>query len=318
MGSIKFPVHDFPIVSQDCPAIVFVNPFANGARAGRLVSFARQRFEQAEIFVEFVQTSSREQFQQSVGQAVERGCQLLLALGGDGTFHALVNAVVGKTVVVGWLPAGGGNDLAAALGLRKDFSQIAKLIQRREVREIDLLRVRTADGAERLFAGSGGVGLDAEAALLAGTIYRRVPGRWRYLASVLHAYLRFVPLEVQIEYPDVNSPPVRATVLLTSAMNAPTYGSGVRLAPMAEIDDGFFDLVYLENLNLLEVIRLLPGLIWSGELRSSKLHRARALKIKISSGRECQFQGDGELLGLAPVEIEIVPLALRVLAPTPE
>jgi len=253
-------VTDFPIVSREFPAIIFVNPAADGGRAAAREIRAKRIFEQAEIPVEFVTTNGTDEFRSVVHQSIDRGCRLLLALGGDGTFHTLVNAAFSSQVVVGLLPAGGGNDLAAALGLQKDFSKIAQLIQRRETREIDLVRVKTADGIEQIYAGSGGVGLDAEASRFASTIYRRMPGRLRYVVSALHAYWRFVPMEVRIEFVGQSSPVIQSSVLLVSALNIPTYGAGLRLAPDARIDDGYLELVHLKPLNRMEVLRLFKAI----------------------------------------------------------
>jgi diacylglycerol kinase family enzyme len=87
------------------------------------------------------------------------------------------------------------------------------------------------------------------------------------------------------------------------------------LAPDARLDDGMLEVVMIEMLRKREVLALLPRLLITGELRSGHTVRMRCAKIKLSAEKETSFQGDGELLGKTPVEIEVVPKALRVLAP---
>jgi diacylglycerol kinase (ATP) len=239
-------------------------------------------------------------------------------LGGDGTFQALANGVYGSDVMIGILPAGGGNDFAAALGLPSDPVSAAQIILKGKPRSVDLIRVRTADGRTRLYAGGGGIGLDAEAARFASGPYRRLPGRLRYIASALRALSEHLPLKVCLEFPGENLPPVETVALLAGVLNTPTYGAGLRLAPDARIDDGLLHAVLLEDLSALSVLKLLPRLMSSGELRTSRARRWKVKAVRISADRPCLFHGDGEILGPAPVEIEVVPNAVRVLAPLKE
>jgi diacylglycerol kinase (ATP) len=240
---------------------------------------------------------------------------LLLAMGGDGTFQALVNAAFGADVLLGVLPSGGGNDFAAALGLPSDPSKAAEAILRGKPRSADLVKVRTAEGRTRLYAGGGGIGLDAEAARYARGPYRNLPGRFRYIASALRALARYQPFGLRIDFPGSDLAPREGKALLATVLNTPTYGAGVRLAPEAAFDDGMLDVVMIEGLSKIGVLALLPRLMGSGELRTSSVKRWKARRVRIAADRPCLFHGDGEIIGPAPVEIEVIPGAVHVLAP---
>jgi diacylglycerol kinase (ATP) len=122
-------------------------------------------------------------------------------------------------------------------------------------------------------------------------------------------------LDVRVDFPESDIPPFEARALLAAVLNAPTYGSGVRLAPSAAVDDGSLHVVLIEELSKLGVLTLLPRLMGSGELRTSRVKRWRAKRVKLTTNRPCFFHGDGEILGPTPLEIEVVPGAVRVLAP---
>src|SRR5215469_8456844 len=179
------PVADPSIVSTEFPVVVFVNPLAGGGRTGGYLMRIRQLFEARKIDVQFVMTESSEDLQERARQAIAAGQRFLLAMGGDGTFQGLANAAYGNDVLVGVLPTGGGNDFAAALGLPRNPLTAAQAVLDGQPRDVDLLRARTEDGCIRLYVGGGGVGLDAEAAAHAGGAFRRMPGRWRYVAAAL-------------------------------------------------------------------------------------------------------------------------------------
>jgi len=274
----------------------------------------RALFESIGVAHQFVETSGAAELESAARQAVNQNHRVLLALGGDGTFQALVNGVCGSDVMIGILPSGGGNDFAAALGLPSDPVSAAQIILKGKPRYVDLVRVRTAGGRTRLYAGGGGIGLDAEAARFASGPYHRLPGRLRYIASALRALSGHLPLKVRLEFPEEALPPVETVALLASVLNTPTYGAGLRLAPDARIDNGLLHVVILENLSTLSVLRLLHRLVGSGDLRTSRVKRWTVKAVRISADLPCLFHGDGEILGPAPVEIEVVPNAIRVLA----
>lgn len=300
---------------RDIPVLVFVNRAASRNRARSFLPRLQALFESRGVLAEFVETGSAVELELKARLGVEQNHRVLLALGGDGTFQALVNGAYGSDVTIGILPAGGGNDFAAALGLPNDPVSAAQVILKGKPRSVDLVRVRTADGRTRLYAGGGGVGLDAEAARFASGPYRRLPGRLRYIASALRALSRHLTLKIRLEFPGTDFPPAESTALLAGVLNTPTYGGGVRLAPEARIDDGLLHVVLLEDLSAFSVLSLLPRLMGSGELHTSRVKRWGVRSVRISADRPCLFHGDGEILGPAPAEIDTVPNAIQVLAP---
>lgn len=302
-------------VSSDTTVLVFVNRIAGRGSVEAYLHRLRDLFESLHISAQFLETGSASELESASRHALVEGHRLLLAMGGDGTFQALANGAFESDAIVGILPAGGGNDFAAALGLPGDFIQAAEKLLKGKPRFVDLLRVRTAEGRARLFAGGGGVGLDAEAALRANGTYRRLPGRIRYIASALHALSEHQPLEIRLEFPGTEIQPVEAISLLTGVLNTPTYGGGVRLAPDARIDDGLLDVVLIGDMSILGVLKLLPRLVGSGELRTSQLRRWQVKRLTMSTDKPAPFHGDGEILGSTPVQIEVVSRAMRVLVP---
>jgi len=304
-------------ILRESAVIVFVNSIAGGGRARSYLAQIQKLFESAQVHAQFVMTNSAAELESFARNAISQGRRALFAMGGDGTFQSLANAAFGADVLLGVLPVGGGNDFAAALGLPGDPLKAAESILRGNPRFVDLVRVRTAEGRARLYAGGGGIGLDAEAARYATGAYRRLPGRLRYIASALRALVGYVPIEVRIEFPGSDLVPGEAKALLAAVLNSPTYGAGLKLAPCATIDDGFLHVVLIEDIGMGEVLWLLPRMLRSGELRTSRVQRWKASKVRLTTRTPSVFHGDGEILGSTPVEIELVPGAVQVLAPAP-
>jgi len=271
-------------------------------------------FAERSFPAEFIFTESTEALESHARNAIQAGRRVLLAMGGDGTLQALVNAAHGREVVLGILPTGGGNDFAAALRLPKNPIAAAVAILSAKPRWVDVLCARTADGSRRLYVGGGGVGLDADAASYSGA-YTYLPGRARYVAAALRALREFKPLRIRADFPDGDHPSMEALALLAGALNTPSYGAGLRLAPDARIDDGLLTTLFVRNLSALQVLAAVPRLLTRGDLPDSYVTRFSASRVLLTTDRECLFHGDGEILGPAPVEIEVLPKALQMLAP---
>jgi diacylglycerol kinase (ATP) len=304
-----------PSILRESEATIFVNTVAGGGRARSYLAQFQKLFDSFQVHAQFVMTDSAAELEMSALDAISQGRRALFAMGGDGTFQALANAAFGSNALLGVLPVGGGNDFAAALGLPKNPAKAAEAVLTGKPRFVDLARVRTAEGRTRLYAGGGGIGLDADAARYAGGAYRHFPGRSRYIASALRALVGFVPLEVHIEFPGSDLMDHKAKALLAAVLNSPTYGAGLRLAPGATVEDGSLHVVLIEDIGTIGVLRLLPRLMGSGELRTSRVKRWRTQCVRLTTDRPCLFHGDGEIIGAAPVEIELVPRAVQVLTP---
>jgi len=301
---------------QGIPDLVLVNPVAGGGLAQEVLPSLKDFAVRRGWAVEFRSTCSPENLAVEARQGAAEGRKRIFVLGGDGTFQVLLNALAGaSSVVLGVIPAGGGNDLAAAIGLPQDPLLAADLLLDGQAAFLDAALVRTADGKERLYSGGGGVGLDAEAARYASGVYRNLRGRPRYLLSALRALMGFHSIRLHAVIGTGQQVEINANALLLGVLNTPSYGAGLRLAPDAQTNDGKLDLVLMEDLSFLEILALLPSLAHRGELRTAHIRRFRVDRVLIETHKPCSFHGDGEILGNTPVEVAVVPNAVRILRP---
>lgn len=294
--------------------LVIVNPASGGGRAlraeGLVASFLAERGRAAE----FVHSTSAKDIQEKARRAAAAGYRYVAALGGDGAFHHLVEGLIGTDAIAGFFPAGNGNDIAAALEIPADPVAAAEAFLHARVRRVDLVRVRTADGRSTHFVGAGGLGLDAEAAHLANTRFKAWPGVTRYMAGAIRAFFREPLLEVTAEF---DGEQWAGRALFVAVANGPRYGSGVRIEPKAKIDDGWLDVVVVGELTAARLFEALPIVLTTGNVRFSEVQRYRCRRATVRTSCAVKVHGDGEALGEAPAEFEILPRALRVMAPAP-
>jgi diacylglycerol kinase (ATP) len=295
--------------------LVLANPSAGGGRAGKVCAGIADLFAKLGVHQDMEMARSRQDLQGRARGAAAAGYAIVVALGGDGTFHDVVGATLGQDISLGFLPAGSGKDIAAGLGIPRDVFEAVRSLVRSRPRKMDVARMRfESDAREASYAGAGGLGLDAEAAKLVNTKLRWLPGRTRYAAGALLAWRKFRPVEL---YAEMDGKIWKGRVMLAAIANAPSYGAGLRIAPGARMDDGLLDVTIVGEMPLARLMEALPLVFGAGEWRWDGVWRFRARRVRLAAEPKAAFQGDGEILGESPLEAEALAGAIRVFAPEP-
>ena len=289
--------------------LVLVNPTAGHGRARRVAPDVAGYLRSQGAVADFAESRSGDDLERRAAEAAAQGYTHVVALGGDGAFHHLLNGAFGHDVVLGFFPCGNGNDIALGLEIPTEPVAAAHAFLRAAPAPVDVLRARCTGGRERLFIGAGGMGLDAEAARLVHGRFRRLPGVVRYVAAALWTLASFEPMDMRIE---IDGRPWSGRVLWAAVANAPSYGAGVKIEPAARMDDGWLNLVLVGDMPWTQLVEAIPPVLLTGDVRLPEIQRYRARHIRLEAERKALLHGDGELLGEAPAEIEVVPGAVRV------
>lgn len=265
--------------------------------------------------VQIVHSRSSDDIREQAAKGAEAGYRYVVALGGDGAFHHLVEGIRGTDAIAGFFPAGNGNDIARDLGIPRDAISAAVAFFHSMPRPVDLVRVRFSDDRIAHFIGAGGMGLDAQAAHLANTRFKRWPGVTRYLAGALWTFFHEPAFELAAE---MDGTRWTGRALFAAVANATSYGSGVRIAPDAKMDDGWLDVVLVGDIAWTRLVEAIPIVLTTGDLRFDEVKRFRCRRVVLRADRVAMVHGDGELLGESPAEFEILPGAIRVMVPSPK
>lgn len=296
--------------------MLIVNPHSAGGRTRALLPEIAERLRQLNIDFDLEQTAGPGQAVELARQATLAGYGRLVAVGGDGTLHEVANGLLEmdreKSVVLGLIPGGSGNDFAAALGIPAAPAAACDRLKDGSVRLVDAGRV-TVDGDCRYFVNNVGLGLDAEVTI-ASTRTRYLRGLALYLSSALPviAFGRW-PYTLQFW---INDQERRQPITLLTVANGTRVGGGFFLTPHAKLDDGLFDICYAAGLSRLETLKLLPRAIKGTHLDHPAVTITRSAAVKIVSESGVPAYVDGEVLCTAGrhFELEILPRALSVWA----
>jgi diacylglycerol kinase (ATP) len=240
---------------------------------------------------------------------IEAGFTHIVAMGGDGTVNEVANGLVGTDRVLCVIPAGNGNDFVRTTGIPFDPIEALTVLVEGKTRRIDLGRV----AGERCVVNGLGIGIDAQVArdVLAMERLRGVPA---YLYAAVKEVFRFKAFPVTVAAEGWR---VELQCLSLGVANGPYAGGGFKLAPRAQVDDGFLDVAAIGDFPRLERLVRLPQARAGRHLRLSRVHYRQVKDVTISSPATLVAHVDGEPFRLPRDEfaVEVLPSAIQVLVP---
>ncbi|MCL2780974.1 MAG: YegS/Rv2252/BmrU family lipid kinase [Actinomycetia bacterium] len=281
---------------------------AGDAVAGAVADRLRDVGHQTRI----LRTTAAAQVPPLVADAAERG-DAVVSVGGDGTLASIAEPVAKAGCALAILPAGRGNDFARTLGLPADAERLAAILARGQTRPIDMLRLDA--GAPRLVAGSVYCGVDAAAAELVDHL-RWMPGPAQYPCAALRTFASFRPAQFRI---DVDGAVRELSAASVVVANSQYYGSGMKIAPSADLSDGLAEVVTIEVRSRRALMTSLPKVYDGRHVELPQVHVTRGRRIAINASARTKMGGDGELLGEVPpldataALVEVLPAAVRVI-----
>ncbi|TFV51625.1 YegS/Rv2252/BmrU family lipid kinase [Blastococcus sp. TF02A-35] len=285
---------------------VLVSPAAGRGRARSRATAVLAALRDAGLTARVLPATTGSEAEAQAARAVAEGIGAVVAVGGDGTAHAALQAVAGTAVPLAVVPAGTGNDLALALGVHDDPVAAARAAA------ADLLggRTRQVDAGRtdgRWWATVLCCGFDSAVTDRANRL-RWPRGRRRYDVAVLLELARLRPYQVTLTL-DGETRSLAATMVAVG--NTPWYGGGLRICPDADPGDGLLDVTVVEAGSRFELIRTKPRLADGTHVQHPSVSVHRAARVELSCDGVTTY-ADGEPVAPLPAVTECVPGALTV------
>jgi diacylglycerol kinase (ATP) len=256
---------------------------------------------------ELMEPGSEQEAVEAAKDAVDRGYDVVVAAGGDGTIGLVGRQLLGTRTALGILPLGSVMNIPRMLGLPRDPEEAAHILAEGHVRSIDVGQV-----GDRIFYEAGSVGMHAAATRELPLVDR---GDYGAIVRSIVAAFRYRPSEVRIELDGDRT--ITAKAVGVAVANGPFMGPGVAVAPEALLDDGLFDVRVFLHYTRAELIRYVSSLVRGRRPQERRSLTERASWVRITSGRPLPARADAVDLGSTPVVFEIRPRVLTVVAPDP-
>jgi diacylglycerol kinase (ATP) len=246
--------------------------------------------------------------------AAAAGDRLVIAVGGDGTAHEVVNGLLrrsaGHPPRVGFLQCGTGADLRRSVASPRRPEEVAAWLTTDRWRPLDAGRLSTSTG-RRYFINVADAGIGAEVVRRAARGPGALGGTVNFLAAAVVSLLRHRNTPVRLRLDD--GPVLQRRIRTIAIANGAYLGGAMWIAPHAQPDDGWFEVVTIGDVGRWLGIRSLPMLYRGSHGRLAEVEFERARRVEIVSDAPIGIEADGELAGSTPAVFEIIPGALEVI-----
>jgi diacylglycerol kinase (ATP) len=298
---------------------VIVNPFS--ARGQTEKKWETIRLAIKEHFREFkyVFTEKPRQATEIARGLIKDGFDLIIGVGGDGTLNEISSGffsdysgkIINQDAALGIIPSGTGSDFIRFMKVPREFEKSAALIKNSKNKKIDIGKI-TYSGAitkEQYFINVADFGLGAEVIKKISNVQSTRRGALTYYRGLLATLMNYRSKTVTLTIDGRQQ--LQGEYLIGAVANGRIFGGGMIIAPQAEADDGFFDLVLIEDMKKLEIIRNTRHLYAGTIAKNPKVLILKARNIKVQAQEEVYTEYDGEMGEKLPAEFSIVEKALN-------
>jgi len=251
-------------------------------------------------------------------QAALDGYDMVIAMGGDGTVHEVINGLMQvpaeQRPVLGVVPVGSGNDFAHSIGIPMQADHALSLALTGEPSLVDIGVMTDENGRKEFFDNTAGVGFDAVVTIRS----HKLPflrGFAMYLTAVIQTILlNHDPMLMKVE---TDGEKWEQLALMFTMCNGPREGGGFILAPEAKVNDGILDYIVVKKCGRLTMFRLLPEFMKGTHTHFPQVKMGTCKTFNISADRPMYVHLDGEIFtsfgsNLKGLSFEILPKTLRV------
>jgi len=251
-------------------------------------------------------------------QAGEQGYDMVIAMGGDGTVHEVVNGLMKippeKRPMLGVVPVGSGDDFGHALKISQKPNEALLLALNGEPSPVDLCMMTDEHGRTEYFDNTLGVGFGAMVTIRS----HRIPilrGFLIYLIAVIQTIVvDHVPISMHIT---ADEKEWEQKVKYLVVCNGPREGGGFLVAPDAKVDDGLMSYVMITDVSRPMMFRIVPEVMKGTHVRFKQVRLGTCKKFSLTADRPLYIHADGEIFSgpgtnLRKLDFEILPDALKV------
>ena len=300
LARTKHSYRDFTLIT---------NPISGKGTAAAVAEQAFQRLTAEDYTGRLELTTQSGDANRIAREAIENGSHWIIACGGDGTIHEVVNAIAEKPdVVLGVLPCGKGNDFAEALKIPTKPMEAIQVLLDGVTRQVDLGKI-----GDHYFDTIVTCGYDAEVSRRVTEEGAPFSGTASYVYTAITTLFGYRSPTVRLEG-DFGL--YEGEILLTATGLTASYGGGMKIVPEAIIDDGLFDVCIIEPVPRRTVLRLLVTLFWGGHTGHPAVQMHRTKSLTIETDPPILLYADGERICYTPATVEIIEQGLTVIAPT--
>jgi YegS/Rv2252/BmrU family lipid kinase len=304
-------------MGTDARWLIIVNPASGRPDGGAGWRAIEDALRTAGIAFDVIHTEYPGHGEELARAALSRGRRRIAVAGGDGSVNEVVHGVMNaglpdtRDLALAVIPTGTGNDWARTLGIKRRPADIAHTLAsgRTMLHDVGAIDLPGRNPGRRWFINVAGAGYDA---YVTQRVPRPVPGALTYLRIALAGLARYRAPHFRITADELT---IEGRLLLAFVANAQYCGNRMHVAPTARTDDGWLDVLAVQELSLLAVWPKLVKLYSGHILGDRALRHLRARRIRIETEPPVVIQADGQIVAETPAEFCLLERAVQVIVP---
>ena len=285
--------------------LLVVNPVSGRGKAPKLAAqFSKLARQDGHIVDVSTTQSSRIVESQLIEAMKDRNFETVVACGGDGLVHEVIQVIQGTNITLGVIAAGTGNDFASENG--NNFKKGSKLLDVISKGQTKLIDVGEISPKTETFVQVLSTGFDSQVNRVANG-YRLKIGKIKYVIATIQIIFRFKPVSYSITHEGRTR---QLSAMLIAIANGRSYGGGMLIAPHADRNDGQLDVLILHPVSKVELLRVFPKVFKGRHVTHPAVEFVKVSSIKIDS--DSDVYADGEFICNGAIEIKCKPASLRI------
>ncbi|MDD2481067.1 MAG: diacylglycerol kinase family protein [Lutispora sp.] len=300
--------------------LAIVNPVSSNGSTGRQWPNFEKAIRDSGIAFDFVFTEYPMHAKELTQNALNSGYEVILSVGGDGTMNEVLNGffqdgkIINENAALAVFSRGTGCDLIRTIGINKDVYSMIELLKEMKSSVYDVGSVEfTKYGGEktqRYFLNVSDVGIGGETTFRVNKNSKALKGFLSFMLGALTTIFTYKNKNFEISIDDMNINERLNSIIVA---NGKYFGGGMKIAPMAEMNDGYFDIIILGNFNKFELLYNFSKIYDGSHLSHPKVKHYRGKTVRVNAKQKALIEVDGEQPGVIEAEFHILPQKLKVL-----
>jgi diacylglycerol kinase (ATP) len=247
--------------------------------------------------------------------------KVMIAVGGDGTMHEVMNGMINyKNIILGFIPGGSGNDFSRGFHIPSDPIEALRFMLQMMKKDgplIDAGKVTMADQTEHYFINNMGAGFDAlvshevNQSRMKGILNKLSMGRLVYVYFLLKKLFTYTCTSIELSIEGKKH--IFDNTWFVTVSNQPFYGGGMKIAPNAVPDDGIFEITVVHNLSKVKLLLVFISVFWGKHIHFKEVSTFQGSMVSIHSETPVFIHADGEIIGYTPLNMHVHPKVVQVL-----
>ena len=301
--------------------LVIVNPAAGGGKASNDWELIHELLNSQNLHHDVEFTSRRLHAMVIARSKIEAGYNKIIVVGGDGTMNEVINGVFAQTriptdeVMLGMISIGTGNDWGKMFNIPSEYKAAIETIKNQKtfVQDAGLVSyIKSNKVWNRYFINIAGMGFGAKVVLKANKLKDKGKSNPNlYMFNIFTSLVSYRSIKASI---DIDGKSFKRKLFSMNVGIGKYNGGGMMQIPDAIVDDGLYSITLIKKMGKIRVIASMKKL-YDGKINEhKKVESYTGKKITIDSDKQLQLETDGETLGHSPLEFEIIPRSVRVIA----